>query len=80
MNWSIAAKTPRLLDAYGFYTVALNNALESKDPYESRDVGRAFLYPPMALVVIEPFHCISNSFTLVVTFMAVNVAMMVVMV
>ena len=34
----------------------------------------------MALVVIEPFHCISNSFTLVVTFMAVNVAMMVVMV
>ena len=35
-------ETPRLLDAYGFYTVALKTALESKDPYESRDVGRAF--------------------------------------
>ena len=34
-EWKYCRESPVLLEAYGFYTVALNNALERHDPYES---------------------------------------------
>ena len=72
--------SPLLLEDHGYYALALNNALEKKVSYEVREVGKAFLYPPTALLVMEPFDCISNFFGMVAAYTAVNLALMVVMV
>jgi hypothetical protein len=72
--------SPLLFEDHGFYTAALTNALEGRDPYEARDVGQAFLYPPTALLVIEPFHWISDFFGRVAAYTAINLALVAAMV
>ena len=73
---------PQLMgDAANAYTPTLNNALEGKDPYAVREAVRgSFMYPPPMLVVIESFHCISSFFRPIAAYMAVNIALMVIMV
>jgi hypothetical protein len=63
------------------YSPALDNALEGKDPYSVHEVVRgAFPYPPTMLVVIESFHRIWNFFRPIAAYMAVNIALMAIMV
>ena len=45
---------------YGFYNRALDNALTGNDPYDVREIGSGFLYPPPALLFVEPFHIIQT--------------------
>ena len=72
--------SPLLLEDHGYYTIALDFALQRSNPYEVREVGKAFVYPPTALLVIEPFHYLTDFFTLVAAYTAVNLALMVIMV
>ncbi|MGO8690060.1 MAG: glycosyltransferase family 87 protein [Thermoguttaceae bacterium] len=58
-----------LFEDHGYYTTALTNALAKEDPYETRDIGHGFLYPPTALLVIEPFHLIADFFTRIAAYL-----------
>ena len=42
------------------YTRTLNSTLAGKDPYEVRVVRHSLLYPPTALLVIEPLRLVSD--------------------
>jgi hypothetical protein len=53
----LAQTFPPFLD-FGFYNRALGNALAGSDPYDVREIGSGFLYPPPALLFMEPFHLI----------------------
>ena len=69
-----------LMEDSACYTRTLSGALEGKGPYEVRVVGRGFLYPPPALLVIEPLRWVSNFLRLAAASMAVNLALLVIMV
>ena len=43
-----------LLEDFDYYSRALFSALQGGDPYEIRDIGRAYIYPPLAFFVVEP--------------------------
>jgi hypothetical protein len=45
----------RWMEDFSFYQRAMDNALTGKDPYGSRVIGLAYLYPPSALLFIEIF-------------------------
>lgn len=47
-----------LLQDFGYYERALDDAREGKDPYTVQDIGKGYLYPPPALFVVEAFHYI----------------------
>src|SRR4051812_30953095 len=53
----LAQAFPPFLD-FGFYNRPLGNALAGSDPYDVREIGSGFLYPPPALFFMEPFHII----------------------
>src|SRR6202142_508984 len=50
---------PPFLD-FGFYNRALSSALSGGSPYDVLEIGSGFLYPPPALLFIEPFHIIAS--------------------
>ena len=68
--------------AYDFqlYERALSKALSGSDPYDIRDIGPAFLYPPASLFVIEAFSISSNASLRFYVVLFVNVAVMLFMI
>jgi hypothetical protein len=46
---------------FQFYEAALTKSLAGADPYDIREIGPAFLYPPQSLFVIELFGRIPHS-------------------
>lgn len=61
-----------LLEDFGYYDRALRDALAGADPYRVRTVGAAFLYPPPALLLVEPFHMIPAGGLRALSFTAAN--------
>ncbi|GAB4462219.1 MAG: hypothetical protein Kow0070_20940 [Anaerolineales bacterium] len=45
---------------FAFYETALKKALSASDPYDVREIGPAFLYPPPALFVVESVNLLRN--------------------
>lgn len=68
----------RTQPAYDFhlYERALSRALAGTDPYDIRDIGPAFLYPPPSLFVIEAFNISSNTSVRFYAVLLVNLAIM----
>lgn len=69
-----------LLEDFRFYERALDEALSGGDPYRIREIGPAFLYPPPALLIIEPFRIVSNSALRAGLLIAVNIVLVVLIV
>jgi hypothetical protein len=69
-----------LLEDFGFYERALDDAVAGKDPYSIRSIGPGYLYPPPALFIVEVFRYI-RPFTLKFLILAViNIAILIFMV
>lgn len=65
---------------FQFYERALSRALSGLDPYDIRDIGPAFLYPPPSLFVIEAFGLFANPTIRFYAVLLVNIAVMLFMV
>lgn len=59
---------------FQFYEAALAKAQGGADPYDIRDIGPAFLYPPPALFVIEAFNVSETPGVRSLLFLAANIA------
>lgn len=57
---------------FAFYEDALKKALTGADPYDVREIGPAFLYPPPALFIVEAFDLLHEPLVRRALFMAVN--------
>ncbi|MEW5940641.1 MAG: glycosyltransferase family 87 protein [Chloroflexota bacterium] len=68
------------MEDFGFYQRAMNNALTGHDPYGSRLIGVAYLYPPPALLVIEIFGHIQPQEIQGALFLGVNLLLMTLMI
>jgi hypothetical protein len=62
---------------FQFYEAALAKARTGADPYDVRNIGPAFLYPPPALFVIEAFSVPGSSQGRSLLFLAFNLIVMV---
>lgn len=64
--------------AYDFalYERALSRAVSSLDPYDLREIGPAFLYPPPSLFVIEALRITSNATVQFYLVLIINLAVM----
>lgn len=69
-----------LLEDFGYYRHALFDALEGKDPYVVRVIGRGYLYPPTALLAIEVLAHIPVFPALVSIYTVVNIILMLLMI
>jgi len=70
---------PNLLDDYQAYEEAYQKALNGINPYRAK-IGSAFLYPPPALLIADAFGHIPNFYVKVAVMIALNVALLVIMV
>lgn len=61
---------------FRFYERALARALSDLDPYDVREIGPAFLYPPPALFVIEAFDLSSNATARFYLVLVINLSVM----
>jgi len=68
------------LQDFRYFSRALTNTLEGKDPYAYRKIGKAFLYPPPALLIIEPFARIPSLLTRISIYTVVNIVFMLLMI
>lgn len=68
-----------LLEDFNYYQRGLTNALEGRDPYEIRDIGPAFLYPPPALLIIETFSYISPFLLRASVYILINIVLLLIM-
>lgn len=68
-----------LLEDFSYYQRALADALDGRNPYETRDIGPAFLYPPPALLVVELFSAISPFLLMASVYILLNIALMLMM-
>ncbi len=57
-----------------FYENALTKALAGSDPYDVREIGPAFLYPPPALFIVESLDLLRNPVVRRQFFAGVNLA------
>lgn len=64
-----------LLEDFNHYQRALAYALNGGDPYQIRDIGPAFLYPPPALLIVEVFSAISPFLLRASVYILVNIAL-----
>jgi hypothetical protein len=69
-----------LLEDFGFYERALDDAMAGKDPYSIRSIGPGYLYPPAALFIVELFHSIQPFYLRFFILTAVNIAILMFMV
>jgi alpha-1,2-mannosyltransferase len=69
-----------LLEDFQYYERAVGNALEGRDPYEIRSIGPGFLYPPPAMAIVEIFSHINPFLLKVSVYLAVNIALLVLMI
>jgi len=46
----------KLIEDFHYYRRAYSNAQETGDPYQEREIGMAFLYPPPSLLVLSLIH------------------------
>lgn len=65
---------------FTFYENALKKALAGADPYDVREIGPAFLYPPPALFIVEALNVLREPFLRRVMFTAVNVGILLLLV
>jgi len=65
-----------LLQDQRYYDRALHAALDHKDPYAVRKIGIGYLYPPQALIIIEPFSHLQPFFVRVAIYSVVNIALL----
>lgn len=70
-------KPNSFLEDFGYYERALEDSTAGKDPYAIRLIGPAYLYPPTALLVVEPFHFIHLFSIKVLLYSLFNVAAMI---
>lgn len=68
-----------LLEDFRYYQRALADALDGRNPYEVRDIGPAFLYPPPALLVVELFSAISPFLLTASVYILMNIALLLLM-
>jgi hypothetical protein len=61
---------------FAFYETALKKALSASDPYDVREIGPAFLYPPPALFIVEAFDLLRELFVRRLIFTTVNVVIL----
>jgi len=69
-----------MMEDFGYYERALNEALQGRDPYALKIFGPAFFYPLPSLFVVEIFHAISPLLLKFIVFTMVNIIVMVFMV
>jgi alpha-1,2-mannosyltransferase len=69
-----------LLEDFGFYEQALDNAFTGKGPYFIRSIGQGYLYPPPALFIVEAFHSIKSFYLKFLVYSAFNIVLMVLIV
>lgn len=68
-----------LLEDFRYYQRALADALDGRNPYEIRDIGPAFLYPPPVLLVVELFSAISPFRLMASVYILLNIALLLLM-
>lgn len=68
------------LEDFKFYERALGDAFAGRDPYAIREIGPAYLYPPPALFLVEPFAWLPNIVAQGIAFTAVNIVLLVLLV
>ena len=69
-----------LLEDFGFYEHALDEAVAGKDPYSIHSIGPGYLYPPPALFIVEIFRYIRPLYFKFLIFSAINLAILIFMV
>ena len=66
----------KLIEDFHYYRGAYVNAQETGDPYQEREIGLAFLYPPPSLLIIGLFVRISPFLLRAAIFVALNIALL----
>jgi hypothetical protein len=66
----------KLIEDFHYYRRAYSNAQEIGDPYQEREIGLAFLYPPPSLLVIGIFVRISPFLLRASIFTATNILLL----
>lgn len=61
---------------FTFYETALQKALSGSDPYDVREIGPAYLYPPPALFIVEALDLLREPLVRKLLFTAVNVVIL----
>lgn len=69
-----------LMSDFSYYERATNNALSGGDPYDIREIGPGFLYPPPAMLVVEIFSHIQLLYVRTVFFVILNLSLMAIMI
>lgn len=69
-----------LLEDFGYYERALDDAIDGNDPYSIRSIGPGFLYPPPALFIVEAFHNIKPFYFKFLVYSAFNIALLILIV
>jgi hypothetical protein len=69
----------RWMEDFSFYQRAMDNALSGRDPYGSRAIGIAYLYPPPALLIVEIYGHIASPIVQGGLFFVTNVLLLILM-